>query len=121
MLRGEDHGTEAGRTGGARPLAGVEPRRVEDRRILGAVSPLAVGERVHAEMEEHGQLVPLPGELRGGGAGALLGRQGGEPARADGAGGDAGGGGGKEGAASGHIAPRLGNRMPELPGIEPYL
>src|SRR2546422_5975420 len=24
--------------------------------------------RVHAEMEEHGQLVPLPGELRGGGA-----------------------------------------------------
>src|SRR2546426_11134280 len=110
MLRGEDHGTEAGRTGGARPLAGVEPRRVEDRRILGAVSPLAVGERVHAEMEEHGQLVPLPGELRGGGAGALLGRPGGEPARADGAGGAAGGGRSEGKTADPPIAPRPGNR-----------
>ncbi len=64
VLGGQDHGTEAGRAGGARPLTGIEPVRVEDRRILGAVSPLAVGEGVHAEVEEHRQLVALPGELR---------------------------------------------------------
>src|SRR5207253_1839503 len=52
--------------GRAGPLTRVQLRRVEYRRVLVAVPPLAVGERIDAEMKEEGELVALPGELRGG-------------------------------------------------------
>jgi len=63
MLGGKDHCPEPGGPGGARPLAGIERGGREDGGILGAVAPLAIGERVDAEVEEESQLVPLPGEL----------------------------------------------------------
>src|SRR3954466_9531414 len=64
MLRRENQGTKAGRFRRPSPLSRVETRRIEDGRVLPTISPLAVGERVHPEVEKHRQLVTLPGELR---------------------------------------------------------
>jgi len=66
MLGGQDQRAGASGLGRAGPLTRVEPRRVEQRRVLVPVAPFAVGERIDAEMEEQGQLVALPGELRRG-------------------------------------------------------
>src|SRR5439155_26901362 len=64
MLGSQDQGAGAAGLGRAGPLTRVEARRVEHARVLAAIAPLAVGERVDAEVEEHGELVLLPGELR---------------------------------------------------------
>ena len=45
------------------PLPGVESGRIEEGGILGALSPLAVGEGVHPEMGEGDDLELLPGDL----------------------------------------------------------
>src|SRR5947199_347570 len=66
MLGGQDQGAGAAGLGRAGPLTRVQLRRVEYRRVLVAVPPLAVGERIDAEMKEEGELVALPGHLRGG-------------------------------------------------------
>ena len=65
MLGGEDHGPEAGGACGPGPGASVERGRREDRGILAAVTPLAVGEGIDAEVQEERELVALPRELRG--------------------------------------------------------
>jgi hypothetical protein len=67
MLGGEDHGAESRGASSLRPGAGVERSGVEDRWILPAVSPLTIGERIDAEVQEQSELVALPRELRGGG------------------------------------------------------
>ena len=64
MLRREDQRAEAGGLRRACPLSRVEPSRIEDGRVFLAVPPFTVGEGVHPEMEEHRQLVALPGQLR---------------------------------------------------------
>src|SRR5262249_11279686 len=64
MLRRENERSRSGRTRGARPLPRVEVGWREDRRVLTPVAPLAVGERVDAEMKKERQLVALPVELR---------------------------------------------------------
>jgi hypothetical protein len=64
VLGGEDQRARTCRAGRARPLARVEARGIEDRGILGAVAPLAVGERVHPEVQEERELVALPAQLR---------------------------------------------------------
>ena len=65
MLGGEDQRACAGGPAGPGPLACVQRRRVEHRRVLAPVAPLVVRERVDPEMEEQRQLVALPDELRG--------------------------------------------------------
>src|SRR5256885_16726375 len=70
MFGSEDQRARARRPGGTGPLTGVQRGRVEHRGVLTPVAPLVVGERVDAEMEKQRQLVALPGELRGRGAGA---------------------------------------------------
>ena len=65
MLGREDHRAEAARLRGTRPLPRIQVRRREDRRILAAVAPLAIGEGVDAEVQEERELVALPRELRG--------------------------------------------------------
>ena len=65
MLGGEDHGPEAGAACGPGPVASVERGRRKDRGILAAVTPLAVGEGIDAEVQEESELVALPRELRG--------------------------------------------------------
>ena len=65
MLGGEDHGAEPGGPRGPRPGAGVERGRRKDRGILAAVTPLAIGEGIDAEVQEESELVALPRELRG--------------------------------------------------------
>src|ERR1041385_5344819 len=67
VLGGEDHRAESGGMGGAGPLSRVEPSGREDGGVLATVAPLPVGEGVDAEVQEERQLVPLPGELGGGG------------------------------------------------------
>src|SRR2546423_13630529 len=52
MLGGENQRAGAAGSGGAGPLPRVQARRVEHRRVLAAVAPLAVGEGVDAEVEE---------------------------------------------------------------------
>ena len=76
VLGREDHHPESGRPGRARPLPGIERRGREDARVFLAVAPLAVRERVDAEVKEEGELVALPLELGGGrhGASRLHGR-----------------------------------------------
>src|SRR5205085_4018238 len=63
MFGGEDHRARAATARGAGPLTRVERGGREDRRILASVAPLAIGERVHAEVEKERELVTLPGEL----------------------------------------------------------
>src|SRR5262245_16267595 len=63
VLRGEDHCSSAGGSSRTRPLARVETGRRKDGWALAPVAPLAVRERVDAEMEEQCQLVALPLEL----------------------------------------------------------
>ena len=63
VLGREDHPRDAGRLGGAHPLAGIKFRRIELLRILRSVAPFPVGERVHAEVDEGGDFVALPGDL----------------------------------------------------------
>src|SRR5205085_11683079 len=64
VLGGEDEGSKACRARAPRPLPRVELRGGEDGRIFAAGPPLAVGEGVDAEMQEHRELVTLPLELR---------------------------------------------------------
>ena len=45
------------------PLAGIEIGRVEKPRVFRPLAPLAVGERVHAEMNKRLELERLPAEL----------------------------------------------------------
>ena len=71
VLGGEDHRSESARSCRARPLPGIEARRVEDAGILGPVPPFATAERVDGEVNEHRELGALPGELLGRGARAL--------------------------------------------------
>ena len=52
------------------PLPGVELRGIEDLGVLGPFAPLAIGERVDAEVEKDGDFQVLPGELRGVGTGS---------------------------------------------------
>ena len=47
-----------------RELFEQNDRRVEEVRILLAVTPLAVAERVDPKMQEHGEFHPLPSHLR---------------------------------------------------------
>jgi hypothetical protein len=70
VLGREDHHAEASAPRGARPLPGIERRGREDARIFFSVAPLAVRERVDAEVKEEGKLVSLPLELGGGRNGA---------------------------------------------------
>src|SRR5688572_11956724 len=67
VLRGQDERAKACALRDTRPAARIERCRVEDRRRLGAVAPLAVGERVHPEMQEDRELVAVPLPLCGGG------------------------------------------------------
>src|SRR6185436_11471697 len=64
MLCGENKCASSSLPCGARPLAGVERRRRENRWRLATVAPLAIGECVHTEMEKECQLISLPRELR---------------------------------------------------------
>src|SRR5262249_12994613 len=59
VLRGEDHRAETGVARDACPLPGVERGGRERTGILVAVPPFAIAERVHAEVEEHRELVAL--------------------------------------------------------------
>ena len=45
------------------PLDRIERRGIEEHRARGAVAFLLVGERIHAEMQERGELLRLPREL----------------------------------------------------------
>ena len=65
MLGGEDQGPETCGARVLRPGAGVERGRREDRGILFAIAPFAIGEGIDAEVQEERELVALPGELRG--------------------------------------------------------
>jgi len=60
VLRGEDELRHAGVHAGPRPLVRVERRGVEQGRVLGSIAPLTVGERVHPEVDEAGELQALP-------------------------------------------------------------
>ncbi len=76
VLGRQNHRAEAGVARGARPLpARPAPAGANERGILVAVAPLAIAERVHAEVEKHRQLVALPLELRRRGARAIVGQR----------------------------------------------
>ena len=62
VLAGEDEQLHAGLLAGRGPLVGVEGRGIEELRVFLALAPLAVGEGVHAEVGEAGELQLLPGE-----------------------------------------------------------
>jgi hypothetical protein len=64
MFGRENERSRAGGSCGARPLASIEVRGRERRRILAPVAPLSVGERVDPEVKKERQLVTLPIELR---------------------------------------------------------
>ena len=59
----EDHPRDAGGLRGADPLSGIEFGRIELLRILSSVAPFPVGKGVHAEVDERGDFVALPGDL----------------------------------------------------------
>lgn len=63
MLGRQDERATTTGTRSTRPLARVQLRGRKDGRILLAVAPLTVGERVDAEVQEERQLVTLPVEL----------------------------------------------------------
>jgi hypothetical protein len=63
VLGGQDEQLDAGVFEHSRPLAGVKVGRVEQRWVFLALTPLAVGEGVHAKMGKGDELVPLPGQL----------------------------------------------------------
>ena len=65
MFGREHRRAEAPVARGADPLPRVEPFGSEDRRILPAISPLAIGEGVDAKVQEQRKLVLLPCELCG--------------------------------------------------------
>jgi len=65
MLRSQYHRLEARALCGACPLPRVECGGVENGWRLLPVSPLAIRERVHAEVEEDRQLVAMPLQLAG--------------------------------------------------------
>jgi hypothetical protein len=69
MLRRQNHGAESRVSRRARPLAGVQRGGREDAWVLATVTPLSIGECVHTEVQKHRQLVPLPSQLGGRGAG----------------------------------------------------
>lgn len=49
----------------AHPLASIKFCRIELLGILSSVTPFTVSERIHAEVDERGNLVALPGDLSG--------------------------------------------------------
>jgi hypothetical protein len=63
VLGGQDEQLDAGVFEHSRPLAGVKVGRVEQRWVFLALTPLAVGEGVHAKVGKGDKLVPLPGQL----------------------------------------------------------
>ena len=63
VLAREDHAGHARVHEGTHPLVDVDVIRVEQRRVLVALTPLAVGHRVHAEVNERVHLHLLPLEL----------------------------------------------------------
>ena len=67
VLGRDDRHAESGVAQRVHPLVGVESVGPEQRGILRAVAPFAVGEGVDAEMQEGGQLQLLPSELLPGG------------------------------------------------------
>ena len=63
MFGNEDDVLDAGGLGGPHPLFGVHIRRIEHRRIGGAVSPLPIHKRVRTEMDDRAYLQILPSDL----------------------------------------------------------
>ena len=66
MFRREDHRAEPRLLRHTSPLPGVEFRGRKDGGRFLAVPPLAIGEGVHAEVDEHRELIALPLQLGGG-------------------------------------------------------
>src|SRR5687767_4675597 len=66
MFRCEDHRAESRLLRHTSPLPGVELRGRKDGGRFLAVPPLAIGKRVHAEVDEHRELIALPLQLSGG-------------------------------------------------------
>jgi hypothetical protein len=63
MLGGKNDALETCFPRNARPLAAIQLGRIKLSRIFGPQTSAAAGKRIHPEMNEHRQLVFLPGAL----------------------------------------------------------
>jgi len=61
VLARENHRAKAAGFGRPRPLTRIERSRREDRRAFGAVAPLAIRERIDAEVDEQREFVQAGG------------------------------------------------------------